>query len=94
MKKLNKNQQSKFDTIKTYLSDYNTDNYILIGDQDVTYGYELHNIFFNASGLNISTTSILSRKKQVENLDNSQITQIYRAMLKEDSDFKYYVENM
>jgi hypothetical protein len=93
MKALNKVQSRKLAEIQKFLSYLKESGQgaAYLGDNNVTYGWSLHNIYFNASGLKIVTTEPGKQGKQVESIENTEINGIYRAMMKGEEYFKPFL---
>ena len=87
-KKLNKGQQSKFDTIQYFITWFSAGYGYLpcLADNEVTNITEISAIYLNASGLWIAGHKYGRPEKSREHVEPQDLTAIYRALKKSDLD--------
>lgn len=92
--KLNRSQQKKFNSIVLYLdTDMGKSDGIILYDNDSTYISKVEKLYINATGICLRGFNFCGTVRFTDRFDSgADITRIFRAGLKGDEDFKYFVE--
>ena len=89
--KLTKAQQEKLDKLREYLK--KVDSSIYVGDQDVFTGCTLLKVECLVTKVKIKHYHPLYPLKIIaEDIQRTEITELYRAAMKHDEDFKKFIE--
>lgn len=97
MKKLTVKQQMKLDLMRAYIADENkteffTDDNISVGDQNVTYCATVQAIWQTGIDIKIQGLDCINFKPKRDHLEPTQLNELYRACLRQDEDFKKFVD--
>lgn len=93
MKKLNKNQQNKLSQIQNYLMTEIGSAGMTLSDNDVTYISSLKRMYIDATGIVLKGYDY-TRGVVKARIFPEEITSIYRAGIKGDEDFMYFINQL